>query len=225
MYQRDYLMRQIEQAARAVAAILRKALGGDPDEALSMLDEAYQPLLGISSRVVSTLTDEQLISLLVSGSSPDLRRVVSVLEAVKAEADVHGMRGDEQAAATGYRRALGLAAYLAGHSDRLDGQLAADLVERVGGLDLTAHQRLGLARVLEDLGRYADAEDALFEAIEAVPDDARPTDTGIMFYQRLLARDDGELEAGDLPRDEVKAGLAELLRRQVPDEPLDWDQP
>ncbi len=224
MYQRDYLMRQIEQAARAVAAILKKALGGDPDGALGMFDEAYQPLLGVSSRVVSTLTDEQLISLLTSGSSPDLRRVAVALEVVKVEADVHAQRGDGNAAAIRYRRALRLAGYIAGHSDDLlDQKLAADLVERAGDLDITAEQRLALARVLEALGRYADAEDALFEAIDAEPDEAGPIDTGIVFFQRLLAREDGELEAGNLPRDEVKAGLAELLRRQVPDEPV-WEE-
>ena len=188
-----------------------------------MFDEAYQPLLGISSRVVSTLTDEQLVALLTSGSSPDLRRVGSVLEVVKAEADVHGMRGDEKAAATGYRRALSLAAHLASRSDNhLDSTLAGDLVQRADSIGLTAERRLDLARVLEGLGRYADAEDVLFEAIDALPDDASPIDTGILFYQRLLAKEDGELEAGDLPRDEVKSGLAELLRRQVPDEP-EWD--
>jgi tetratricopeptide (TPR) repeat protein len=223
MYQRDYLMRQIEQAARAIAIILKKALGGDPDEALGMFDEAYQPLLGISSRVVSTLTDEQLISLLTSGSSPDLRRVASVLEVVKTEADVHALRGDEKAAATRYRRALRLAGYLASRSDRqLDDRLAGDLLERAGSLNLGGEQQLSLARVLEAVGRYADAEDALFEAIDATPDDPGPIDSGILFYQRLLAKDDAELEAGDLPRDEVKSGLAELLGRQVPEEPVGW---
>jgi tetratricopeptide (TPR) repeat protein len=223
MYQRDYLMRQIEQAARAVAAILKKALGGDPDAALGMFDEAYQPLLGISARVVSTLTDEQLVSLLTSGSSPDLRRVASVLEVVKTEADVHALRGDDRAAAIRYRRALSLAGHVASRSDRLlDDRLAGDLLVRAGGLELSAEQRLGLARVLEAVGRYADAEDALFEAIDAEPDDPGPIDTGILFYQRLLAKEDDELEAGNLPRDEVKAGLAELLRRQVPEAPLDW---
>jgi tetratricopeptide (TPR) repeat protein len=227
MYQRDYLMRQIEQAGRALGAIIKTALGGDPNRALAMFDQAYQPLLGISSRVVSTLTDEQLVSLLTSGSSPDLRRVASVLQVVKAEGDVHDLRGDAHAAAARYRRALSLAAYLASRSDgQLDDKLAADLVERVGGLALSSEQRLALARVLEARGRYADAEDALFEVIEAEPDDPGPIDAGILFYQRLLARDDSELEAGDLPRDEVKDGLAELLRRQVPEvpeEPITWE--
>ncbi len=219
MFQRDYLMRQIEQAARALAAIVKKALGGDPGEALGMFDQAYQPLLGVSARVVSTLTDEQLISLLTSGSMPDLRRVASVLEVVRTEADVHAQAGNEPAAAVRYRRALSLAAHLAGRSDDLlDAKLAADLVARTGGMALSAAQRLGLARVQEALGRYADAEDALFEAIDDEPEDPGLVDDGIAFYQRLLAREDAGLEAGGLPRDEVKSGLAELLRRHVPAE-------
>jgi hypothetical protein len=228
MYQRDYLMRQIEQAARVLAAIMKKALGGEVDQALTMFDQAYQPLLGVSQRVVSTLTDEQLISLLTSGSMPDLRRVASVLEVVKSEADVHAQAGHEQAAAVRYRRALSLAGYLAGRSSELlDTGLAGELVERTAGMALDPGQRLGLARVLESLGRYADGEDVLFEAIDDLPADTGLVDAGIAFYQRLLALEDADLETGGLPRDEVRSGLAELLRRQVPEEdldtePLDW---
>jgi len=224
MYQRDYLMRQIEQAARALAAILKKALGGEPDQALSMFDQAYQPLLGVSQRVVSTLTDEQLISLLTSGSTPDLRRVASVLEVVKSEADVQAQAGHEQAAAVRYRRALSLAGFLASRSSELlDTELAGDVVERTSGMALNAGQRLDLARVLESLGRYADAEDVLFEAIDDLPADTGLVDAGIAFYQRLLALEDADLETGGLPRDEVKSSLAELLRRQLPEEDLEED--
>jgi hypothetical protein len=237
MYQRDYLMRQIEQAARVLAAIMKMALGGKPDEALRMFDQAYQPLLGVSQRVVSTLTDEQLISLLTSGSTPDVRRVASVLEVVKGEADVHALAGNQQAAATRYRRALALAGYLAGRSDDLlDGKLAAEVVERTDGMALSTGQRLARTRVLESLGRYADAEDGLFELIDDLPAETGPVDAGIALYQRLLALQDADLEAGGLPREEVKASMAELLRRQVPvedpdappaDDPLAWpeDQP
>jgi hypothetical protein len=159
---------------------------------------------------------------------PDLRRVASVLEVVKSEADVHAQAGHEQAAAVRYRRALSLAGYLAGRSSELlDTELAGEVVERTGGMALDPGQRLGLARVLESLGRYADAEDVLFEAIDDLPADTGLVDAGIAFYQRLLALEDADLETGGLPRDEVRSGLAELLRRQVPEEdldtePLDW---
>jgi tetratricopeptide (TPR) repeat protein len=224
MYQRDYLMRQIEQAAKMLAAIIKLARGGRPKDALGLFDQVYKPLLGVSGRVVSTLTDEQLISLLTSGSVPDLRRLATVLDAIKTEGDVLRLSGDAQAAASRDRRALSLAGHLAGRStDLLDRELAADVVEHTGDLVLTGQQRLALARLLESLGRYADAEDAIFEAVEDLPDQSGPVDAGIAFYQRLLALPNGELEAGGLPRDEVKSSLAELLGRQVPEEDLaDW---
>jgi hypothetical protein len=222
MYQRDYLLRQIEQAAKMLAAIVKLARGGRPKDALGLFDQVYKPLLGVSSRVVSTLTDEQLISLLTSGSVPDLRRVASVLDAVKAEGDVLRLSGEEEAAASRYRRALSLAGHLAGRStDLLDPELAAEVVERTDGMILSGDQRLALARVLESLGRYDDAEDAIFEAVDDLPHASGPVDAGIAYYQRLLALPDEELEAGGLPRDEVKGSLAELLGRKVPEEDED----
>jgi tetratricopeptide (TPR) repeat protein len=220
-------MRQIEIAGQMLARILGLARRGRRDEALGMFDQAYQPLLGVSARVVSTLSEEQLLSLLTSGSMPDLRRVATVLELLKAEADLLAEGGNRAAAVPRYRRALALAGFLAARSaDLPDAALAADLVERVGTLELTVAQRTQLARLLEALGRYADAEDALFEAIDADPDDPGPVEDAIAFCQRLLALDPSVLEAGGLPLDEVKASLAELLRRQPAvtddDEPPAW---
>lgn len=230
-------MRQIEIAGQMLARILGLAKGGRRDEALGLFDQAYQPLLGVSARVVSTLSEEQLLSLLTSGSMPDLRRVATVLELLKVEADLHAGAGNRAAAEPRYRRALALAGFLAARSEALpDAALAADLVERVATLELSVAQRMQLARVLEALGRYADAEDALFEAIDADPDDpgpgrpggprTPPVDIAIAFCQRLLALDPETLAAGGLPLDEVKASLAELLRRQPAvvddDEPPAW---
>jgi tetratricopeptide (TPR) repeat protein len=215
LYQRDYLMRQIEIAGQMLARIIGLAKGGRRDQALGLFDQAYQPLLGVSARVVSTLSEEQLLGLLTSGSMPDLRRVATVLELLKVEADLHAEAGSQAAAVARYRRALALAGFLAARSETLpDAALAADLVERTATLELPVAQRLQLARVLEALGRYADAEDALFEAIDADPGDPGPVDTAIAFCQRLLALDPEALAAGGLPLEEVKATLAELLRRQ-----------
>jgi tetratricopeptide (TPR) repeat protein len=218
-------MRQIEIVGQMLARILRLARDGRQGEALGLFEEAYQPLLGVSARVVSTLSDEQLLSLLTSGSMPDLRRVATVLELLKVEADLHAQTGGGAAAGARYRRALALAGFLAARSEALlDAPLAADLAERAAVMDLSAAQRLQLARVLEALGRYADAEDAVFEAIDAAPDDPAPVEAGIAFCQRLLALDPERLAAGGLPLEEVKASLAELLRRQpvVDEEPSAW---
>lgn len=215
-YQRDYILRQVELAAQALARLLGLARDGHRDQAIGMFDQAYQPLVGVSGRVVATLSEEQLLTLLTSGSSPDPRRVTVAMELLVAEADLLAEAGQAAEAATRYRRALGLAAYLASHTGSLpDPALAGRLAARAEDLDLAPRQRLYLCRLQEGLGRYADAEDSLFAVIDDDPDDVATIDQGIAFYQRLLAREDDDLEAGGLPRDEVRAALSELLRRQV----------
>jgi tetratricopeptide (TPR) repeat protein len=207
-------MRQIEQAGRMLAAIIGLAKGGRGDEALGMFDEAYKPLLGVGTGVVAVLDENQLIDMLTSGSSPDMRRVALAMELLSAEAGLYAEAGQEIEAAARYRRAIALAGTLAARSERLlDHELAAGLVERAGDLSLSISQRLAVARVLEALGRYADAEDALFELIDERPDDARPVEEAIAFCQRLRPLEPEQLADGGLSLEEVNDTLAELLRR------------
>ena len=201
-----------------LARILGLAKGGRGDEALGMFDEAYKPLLGIGSRAVAVLDDGQLVDMLTSGSNPDMRRVAMALELLKTEADLYAGTGQAGEAAVRYRRAVALAGCLAARSERLlDRELAASLLERAEELELSAAQRLAVARVLEALGRYADAEDALFELIDEAPGDPGPVEEAIAFCQRLRPLEPEQLAAGGLPIEEVNATLAELLRRPASD--------
>ena len=61
----------------------------------------------------------------------------------------------------------------------------------------------------EQQGAYAAAEDVLFDMLEDDDSDAARA-TGREFYSRMLSLTDDELEAGELPRDEVTEGLARL---------------
>ncbi len=197
-----------------LAHILGLAKGGRGDEALGMFDEAYKPLIGVGSRVVAVLDDGQLVDMLTSGANPDMRRVAMALELLKTEADLYAGIGQAGEAAVRYRRAIALAGTLAARSERLlDKELATGLLERAGELELSVPQRLAVARVLEALGRYADAEDALFEVIDERPDDPEPVDQAIAFCQRLRPLEPERLAAGGLTLQEVNDTLAELLRR------------
>jgi tetratricopeptide (TPR) repeat protein len=207
-------MRQIEQVGRMLAAIIGLAKGGRGDEALGMFDEAYKPLLGVGTGVVAALDDAQLVDMLTSGSNPDMRRVALALELLKTEADLYAGAGQAGEAAVRYRRAVALAGTLAARSERLlDRELATGLLKRAGDLELSVPQRLAAARVLEALGRYADAEDALFEVIDERPEDPEPVDEAIAFCQRLRPLEPEQLAAGGLSLQEVNDTLAELLRR------------
>jgi len=63
------------------------------------------------------------------------------------------------------------------------------------------------------MGKYSQAEDALFEMIEAEDAGEGIVEQGIAFYTRLQQKSDAELLAGNLPREEVAEGLAHLKAR------------
>ncbi len=138
-------------------------------------------------------------------------------QVLKVEGEAYELAGRPEDAFVRYRRALRLLLRLADDSPPLpDPKLAAEVARRLDAYELTPATRLELCRLYEALGRYGDAEDALFEAIETDPDDPTAVDAGIAFYRRLLGLDRAELEAGNLPVEEVRAALADLLRRSVP---------
>ena len=71
-----------------------------------------------------------------------------------------------------------------------------------------------LTQHCEQMGAFGKAEDSLFAMLEAVPNEPRLLDFGMAFYQRLANQSDASLNAGNLSRAEVKAGLADLERRR-----------
>jgi hypothetical protein len=73
-----------------------------------------------------------------------------------------------------------------------------------------------LMQHFERLGEFSKAEDALFAMLEAEPREPKLLEFGIGFYARLGAQSDAALSAGNLPRAELQAGLAELERRRRP---------
>jgi tetratricopeptide (TPR) repeat protein len=81
------------------------------------------------------------------------------------------------------------------------------------GVPLFAGTRLTLAEVYHAVGRYAQAEDQLWKAIDAVQGDGQPMLVAADFYLRLMRYEDEQLENGDLPRDEVQDGFDELKSR------------
>jgi hypothetical protein len=212
MFRKDYLMRQIEMAAKVLAAILAKARSGQPLEALGMFDQAYQPLLGVGARLVPVLSDDQLLLMLKPGGVPDDNRWPALVRLLVTEADLYMDLDQPAEALPRYRKALLLLVELGGGKPAPDPGLALALAGRLRGFHLTVAERIDVASIYEADRHYADAEDTLFEGLDADSADEL-AEAAIAFYRRLLDKDDAELEAGNLPREEAEAGLAEVLAR------------
>jgi hypothetical protein len=80
---------------------------------------------------------------------------------------------------------------------------------------MSARTHAALMIYHEQEGHFAKAEDGLFAMLEAAPDNREALAIGLAFYHRLQALSDETLLMGNLPRDEVEAGLAELLARRT----------
>jgi len=83
------------------------------------------------------------------------------------------------------------------------------------GAPLPAKTNAMLMRHYERTGEFAKAGDALYGTVDAEQTRVERLEFRRLFYRRLLGFDDGALTAGNLPRAEVKAGLAVLDARKA----------
>lgn len=73
--------------------------------------------------------------------------------------------------------------------------------------------QINLISFFEAVGQYAQAENALFKALEVVGEHPQILERGVAFYDEIRKLTDEKLEAGDLPRDEVEESFAEVSKR------------
>lgn len=224
MFRNDYIMRMIAQFSEALGALIGLKRRAKPQEALEMTGKLFKRLFGLNPGLVRALSERDLIDLLNRDGEMPREKLLMMASLLKEEGELHGMleQPDEM-----YRyslKALNLS-LIAMDEDREAGwldvrKLIDELTDALAGYVLPNDTQERLWTYFEAAGRYADAEDILFELLE-------PRDKGTelesdrngrrmlllnaeSFYERLLELDDSKLEAGRLPRDEVLESLSAI---------------
>ena len=214
MIRQDYIMRMIEQLVRVLmeAAALKKAK--KYTEALLTVDQALQQLSGFDSKFVNSLPDDSLIALLKTGDALDADKCIIVADLLDIEGDIYEVQDQLQESYYRHLKALNLflAAFLSRTQTSLPHHFAQiePIVDKLEPYDLPLETKHRLWPYFERVGRYAQAEDLLYELIEVEPGPKEMIEQGISFYQRLLQKSNQELATGNLPRAEIEEGLAEL---------------
>lgn len=213
MIRQDYLMRMIQQLSGVLARVAELRAGGKPDEALDEIGDAYGRFAGLNPSLVHVLGDEDLVALLRARGGLDPQRTYALAELLREEAEIYAEGGRLDEALPRDRKALRL--YLEVLPELEDAPSPPDLagldavVARLAACDIPRAAQPLLLRHYEVAGRYDQAEDLLFDLLDA--DDAPETaELARAFYARLLALPDAALRAGNLPREEVEEGLARL---------------
>ena len=94
-------------------------------------------------------------------------------------------------------------------------RLSETAFEEVGQDTLPIYivSQINLISFSEQTGQFSAAEDSLWKAVELIGNDPRLLKRGKDFYEFCRKQADKRLNDGDLPRDEVESGYADLLER------------
>lgn len=216
MIERDYIMRMIDLLAKVLARVifLKKSL--DFPKAADELASACRNLLGLDRDVIRIMDDDNLISLLSTDESMIGSKCYVLGMLLREEAGLSIVQGRLEEAVSLNVKALYLLteAYIRADGEIVPTHPAAidEVLTDLHGTPLPTKTLKHLILVFEKTGRFDKAEDLLFDLVDRDPDAIA---AGLEFYQRLLQKDDGALERGNLPRSEIKEAIQELHERSA----------
>jgi len=213
MYEKDYLLRIAQSAARVIAQVIYRRKIEDYQGSLSLIDEQFRQTLGMGLGFIHSVPEETLLSLLTSLGMLDTEKCWLTATLLKAEGDIYSAQGDPNEAYYSYLKSLDLFLIVLLDAHNIDSFPEVEgLLNELEAYDLPQKTNEMVFRYYEKTGRYAQAEDVLFEMLETDPLDSNLFARGVAFYERLKRKSAADLEAGNLSRDEVEEGLARLRR-------------
>lgn len=219
MIRRDYILRQIEQFVAMLAKIAGLTKSEQWQEASTATAVEFQRLTGMNAHEVVRMSETELLARLIPGEPTLLveSKAFMLATLLKTHGDLIAGEGRSEESRQYYLKGLHLLLDTVGRNEITERPDFVPAVEAfLTGLrdaPLPVNTNAMLMRHYERTGEFAKAEDALFGMVDAEPDKVEVLDFGRLFYQRLLGMDDAALTAGNLPRAEVEAGLAELDAR------------
>lgn len=216
MTQQDYILRMMQSMGRVLAQIIYQREIKDYQGAFDLIDEQFKQALGMGRGFIHSLPDETLLSMLTSLGVLNVEKCWLVATLLKAEGDVYEDEGDANESYYSYLKAcnLFLEAALDSHNPHSTKRVGIileveEILPKIEVYELPPRTKQLLFSYFEHTGRFAKAEDTLFEALEADSSQDMLAQ-GIAFYRRLLRKSDTELQAGNLSRTAVEDGLARL---------------
>lgn len=214
MFRRDYIVRMIEDMTAMIAKVMTLKQEKKTTEALWEVDELLIRHFRLNSRLLNSLSVEDIIDMYLLGGVVESDKLQGVARLLKEEGEIYAAAGDKDAALFRAMRSLHLFLYADLHgAERELLQMPADIDElliETQAYRLPAKTERLLLTYMESIGRYAKAEDSLYRLWEQGEDVARE---GKEMYDRLLLKSTEELELGGLPAQEVREGRDEWERR------------
>lgn len=220
MIRRDYILRMIEEFFQALSRIKSLKSAQQWRDANTGVDEEFQRLMGMDTQAVAQMSETELLAHIVRGE-PTLavrEKTLIVATLLKEAGDVLTEQGRQDDSRMSYLKGLHLVLGTLGRDEVFECPQFVPKVEEfvfaLGDSVLPLETQARLMQHYERTGEFAKSEDALFVMLDAEPDNAPLLELGISFYRRLESQSDARLSDGNLPREEVETGLADLNARK-----------
>jgi hypothetical protein len=220
MIQRDYILRMIEELRRVLAAIMEHREQGRWQEVEGTVDEQFRKLVGVGASEAARLTETDLTARLMGGEATHVVRdkLLFLIRLFKEAGDAAMAQDRVDQGRELLLKGLDLLVGVNwGEEPSGQADFAPPVEAFTGALadrPLPPRTLAMLMHHYERIGDFAKAEDALFGLLDAAPGSAEVLDWAVAFYERLQGRSDAALAAGNLPRPELDAGLAEVIARR-----------
>ncbi len=214
MVNKDYILRLAEKFGRTLAIILHLREYNQYEEALIYIDDLFLQAVGLTSSFINSVSDDMLLQAISPLGVLNVDKCLWIAALLKAEGSVY----EDQAKTTEsyYRYLKSLHMFLTALSHEVAIQESdfyletEELFNKLEEYELPLQIKSKLFSYYEQVGRYDKAENILFEIIEGDGVAKEQFDRGRAFYTRLAKKNDADLLAGNLSREEVEEGRAQL---------------
>lgn len=236
MFRHDFIIRILKRFINALILIIRLRREQQYQAARELIGQMWEELFGLPSDTIHAVSERTLFAMLKADEPDNVDTCLMVARLFKEDGDLAVLQNKQDEGHQRYLKALNLYLEVAVHPSippdtfrlRFDPADHADLSADDVAVVLDTHADIEhlvrkfdrhilpeatqrkLFAYYEKFGRYAKAEDVLFDLLDHTRGDADTVEIGTGFYRRLLDKSDAELRAGGLPRDEVREGLKQV---------------
>ena len=221
MIRQDYILRMIDQLQRVLASIAGLKAERRWQEITGTLDEQFRELVGAGAAEAVRFSETELMARLVQGENTRFVRDKThfLIALFKEAGDAAAAQDQSEESRAFYIEGLHLLLGTVAGGDSFEPPDFVPglevLLAALADAPLPPRTQALLMCHYEKLGAFAKAEDVLFDLLDAEPGNSDALDFGIAFYERLRGQSDMALANGNLPRQELEGGLAELRQRQA----------
>ncbi len=209
MFQRDYILRQIEQMTQALIEVLHLRREKKFDAATVLISKTARGLLSFDLDIVDSLPTEDLIRFLQHDDVFDTGKSYIMARLMLEKADIARDKGLSRLGRNIREKALLLLIEPVLRDSRFgntdDHLRISQILKELNETDLPVLLRARLMDYFEQLGAYSHAEDILLLAREQGEEFI--VQKGRVFYMRLSGLDEERLHKGNFSRGEVDDGL------------------